>query len=147
MDQAPETSMHKSPLAHEPSPAAPLGDDAGFWEEAEEEQQAADAFLAPSHPTTEPREPADAAGALPTSGGDQAELSGDSPILNIPFADGDEAEEGWGDDDLTTDDTELGAETAEAEHADALTQVISLRTTLYTMHLFFAYATSGKSHP
>lgn len=133
--------MPESPLAHELSPTAAIGDDAGFWEEDEAEQQAADAFLAPSHPTAEsPREPADAAGALPTSGGDQAELSGDSPILNIPFADGDEAEEGWGDDDLPTDDTEQGAETAEAEDAAALTQVLPLRTAVYTMYLYFAYA-------
>ena len=147
MEQAPETSMPESPLAHELSPTAAIGDDVGFWEEDEAEQQAADALLAPSHSTTEsPTEPAETAGALPTSGGDQAELSGDSPILNIPFADGDEAEEGWGDDDLPTDDTELGAETAQSEHADAVTQVLLLHTALYIMHLYFAYSTWCESH-
>ena len=132
-EQAPDTFRHESPLAHEPSPAAGLEDDAGFWEEDEEEQQAADAFLAPAHPTTEsPREPAE---ALPTTDGDQADLLGDSPILNIPFADGDEADEGWGDVDIPTEDIELSAETAQAEHTGALIQVPPLQTAFYTMHL------------
>ena len=116
MDQAP-SGLPGSSLADPPSPAAALGGDAGFWPEDEEEEQAADAFLAPARvPSKSPRAPAATTGDLAISDGDRAE-SGDADILQIPFGDGDEEDEGWeGLDELDLPAQE--AQTAESTQED-----------------------------